>query len=150
LHDEPATIEQALALLKERPNDAELYQQLGGLYFQRGDLNEAWQAFTTSFHLNPDDPWTALRFGTLLTICDDKKFARTLFDHALNLAPNLSTAWWVSANLHRKVGDHDWAEQEYKRAVEVDPNDEQAKQKLAEWREFIAAVRAEEEQESEE
>ena len=40
---------------------------------------EAWKAFMQSLRLNPDDPWTCLKFGTLLTLCDDRKYARELF-----------------------------------------------------------------------
>ena len=70
---EPTTIEEALLLLTQRPNDAELCQQLGGLYLKAGKFGEAWEAFMQSLRLNPDDPWTCLKFGTLLTICDDTK-----------------------------------------------------------------------------
>jgi hypothetical protein len=61
-----ATVEEAVALLKERPDDAELYQHLGGLYFQRSDLIEAWQAYMQSPRLNPDGPWTCLKIRWFL------------------------------------------------------------------------------------
>jgi cytochrome c-type biogenesis protein CcmH/NrfG len=137
---EPATVEEALALLKERPDDAELYQHLGGLYFQRGDLREAWQAYMQSLRLNPDDPWTCLKFGTLLTISDDKHYARELFDRAIVLEPGLAVAHWCSANLYRNQGEYELAERAYERAVEVEPDNEQAQSKLAEWRAFISGV----------
>jgi tetratricopeptide (TPR) repeat protein len=93
--------------------------------------------------IDPDDPWTCLKFGSLLTICDDKHYARELFDHAIALDPELAVAHWCSANLYRKQGEYELAEQAYERAVEVDPEDEQAREKLAEWRLFIAKVRSE-------
>lgn len=139
--DKPTTIEEVLDLLRKRPDDAELYQQLGDLHFERRELMEAWEAFMQSLRLNPDDPWTCLKFATLLTLCDDKHYARNLFDHAIALDPELATAHWCSANLHRKQGEYELAERAYQRAVEVDPDDEQAREKLAEWREFIAGVR---------
>jgi cytochrome c-type biogenesis protein CcmH/NrfG len=118
-----------------------LYQQLGALHFKRKELMEAWEAFMQSLRLNPDDPWTCLKFGTLLTLCDDKHYARELFDHAIALDPELAVAHWCSANLYRKQGEYELAERAYERAVEVDPDDEQAREKLAEWRSFIAEVR---------
>jgi cytochrome c-type biogenesis protein CcmH/NrfG len=138
---EPTTVEKVLALLRERPDDAELYQQLGDLYFKQGELMEAWKAFMQSLRINPDDPWTCLKFGTLLTLCDDKKYARELFDHAIKLDPDLAVSHWCSGNLYRKQGDYELAESAYERAVEVDPDDEQARDKLTEWRSFIAGVR---------
>ena len=137
---EPTTVEEALALLRERPDDAELYQQLGDLHFKRGALGDAWQAFMQSLRLNPEDPWTCLKFGTLLTLCEDKKYARELFDHAIELNPELAIAHCCSANLHREQGEYELAERAYERAVEADPDDEQAREKLAEWRTFIARV----------
>jgi tetratricopeptide (TPR) repeat protein len=138
---EPTSIEELLALLKERQDKAELYQQLGDLHFERREFKEAWEAFMQSFRLNPDDPWTCLKFGTLLTFCEGKEHARELFDRAIELAPELAVAHWCSASLYREQGEYGLAERAYERAVEVDPGDEKAREKLAEWRSFIAGVR---------
>ena len=138
---EPTTVEEVLAHLKERPDDAELYQQLGHLYFKQRELMEAWQAFMQSLRLNPDDPQTCLEFGTLLTICKDKRYARVLFDRAIELEPELAVAHWCSANLYRKQGEYELAERAYERAFEVDQHDEQARAKLAEWQAFITGIR---------
>ena len=40
-----ATVEEVLEQLKASPNDSELYQELGDLYFKRRDLMEAWNAY---------------------------------------------------------------------------------------------------------
>jgi Flp pilus assembly protein TadD len=95
---EAVTIEDVLKLLKERPDDAELYQQLGGLYFKQGNLMEAWQAYMQSLRLNPDDPFTCLLFGNLLTICDDKKWAWELYEYAAEVAPD-----WCQGDLLSRV-----------------------------------------------
>lgn len=139
---EPTSVEEAVSLLKERPDDAELYQQLGDLYFKQRDLMEAWQAYMQSLRLNPDDPWTCMKFGTLLTLCNDTRNARELFDLAIELQPGLAAAHWCSANLYRRQGEYPLAERAYERAVEVDPGNEQAQAKLDEWRTFIAGVRS--------
>jgi tetratricopeptide (TPR) repeat protein len=137
-----ATVEDVLRLLKERPDDAELYQQLADLYFERGSVVEAWEAFMQSLRLNPDDPFTCLKFGTLLMLCEDKKYARELFEHAIDVDPELAVAHWCLGNLFRMQGEYDLAERAYERAVEVDPDDEQAQEKLVEWRAFITRIRA--------
>jgi cytochrome c-type biogenesis protein CcmH/NrfG len=138
---EPTTVEEVLEQLKSHPDDAELYQRLGDLYFDRRELVEAWKAFMQSLRLDPEDPWTCLKFGTLLTLCDDKTYARKLFDYAIGLAPELAVVHWCSGDLYRKQGEYESAERAYGRAVAVDPDDEQAREKLAEWRSFIAGVR---------
>jgi hypothetical protein len=46
--DDPTTIEEVVALLRERPDDVELYQQLGELHFKRRELMEAWESIPTT------------------------------------------------------------------------------------------------------
>ena len=71
----------------------------------------------------------------------DKKYARELFDHAIEVAPKLAVAYWCSGNLYRTQGEYELAGRAYEQAVEIAPEDEQARKKLAEWRSFIAEVR---------
>src|SRR5579864_644027 len=97
LLNEPKTIDEVLAMLKEQPDDVELYQLLGRLYFKRGDLQEAWQAFMNALKLNSNDPFTYLYFGNLLELCEDKTAARELYEHAVKVAPALPVAHWHKA-----------------------------------------------------
>lgn len=137
---EPKTVEDVLALLQEWPRDAKLFQLLGQMYFKRRDLREAWQAYWQSLQLAPDDPWTYLFFGNLLSITDDTKTAMDCFKHAAKLMPHQAVVYWCQGDLYRKLQNFDRAEQVYEKAVEVAPNDEQAQRKLAEWRDFIAGT----------
>ncbi len=136
-HLKPKTEEEILALLQERPDDAELYQQLGMLYQEQREIMKAWRAYMQSLRLNPHDPFTCLYFGNLLTICDDKKYALLLFKYAIQLAPDLAVAHWCLADLYCKLGDYGLAERSYERAVEVAPDHEQARSKLTAWRTFV-------------
>jgi tetratricopeptide (TPR) repeat protein len=127
-------------MLKERPRDAELYQVLGGLYLERRDLRAAWQAYMRTLELDPDDPFTCLYFANLLRLCDDKSYARELYERAAWLAPDLAVVHWCRAEFDRSRGEYASAAQAYERAVAVAPNDEQAREKLSEWRAFMAGV----------
>ena len=133
----PTTIEEILALLNERPDDVELYQLLGNLYFRRGELQEAWQAFMRALELSPNDPFTCLYFGNLLTVCKDKKPAKELYEHAVRVAPALPVAHSAKADFHRSQRRWDLANDEYEKAVAVDPTDAQAQAKLAEWKSYM-------------
>jgi protein O-GlcNAc transferase len=137
---EPKPVEDVLALLEKRPHDAELHQLLGNLYFERGELKKAWQPYMTSLKLNPDDPFTCLFFANLLTLCNDKSFAMKLYKRAAKLSPDLAVAHWCRARLLRDLGKYKEAEKAYKRAVAAEPENHQAKEKLAEWQTFIAGV----------
>jgi tetratricopeptide (TPR) repeat protein len=108
---EPGTIEDILARLDQRPEDAELQQELGDLYFQQGDLMKAWKAYMQSLRLNPYDLFTCLKFGALLMICEDKKYSQDSFERAIALEPELAVAHWSLGNLYRKKGDYGLAEQ---------------------------------------
>jgi cytochrome c-type biogenesis protein CcmH/NrfG len=138
---EPETIEDMLALVKERPDDVDLYQRLGRLYFQQRDLQKAWEAYMQALKLEPDNPFTCLYFANLLTLWDDKKYAAELYERAVAVAPDLAVVHWCLAEFYRAQGQFDRAEQAYGQAVAVDPDDEVARKKLAEWRDFIANAR---------
>ena len=135
---EPETVEEALELIVKNPEDPYLHQTLGGLYFRRGDLMEAWHAYMDALKLDPDDPFTCLYFGNLLTICDDKGYAMELDRHAAKNAPDLPVVHWCMANLYRDLQQFDDADKAYRLAVAVDPGDKQAQEKLEEWEAFLA------------
>jgi tetratricopeptide (TPR) repeat protein len=137
---DPRSVEEVLEMLKERPRDAELYQRLGGLYLKQRDLRAAWQAYMQALELDPDDPFTCLYFGNLLALCDDKTYAKELYERAVKLAPDLAVVHWCRADLHRSQGEYELAGQAYERAVAVAPEDDQARAKLSEWRAFIAGL----------
>jgi tetratricopeptide (TPR) repeat protein len=138
---EATAIDEILALLKERPHDAELHQQLGSLYFEIGELAKAWEAYMQALRLDPDDPFTCLLFGNLLTLCDDRVYALTLFEHAAEVAPHLAIVHWCLGKFYREVGRYEDAGREYERAVEVEPDNREAREKFSEWSAFIAAAR---------
>ena len=127
-------------MLPDRPRDAESYQLLGNLYFKQRDLEYAWQAYMQALRLDPDDPFTCLYFANLLRICDDKSYARKLYERAVWLAPDIAVVHWCIAEFHRSQGEYALAAKAYERAVAVDPGDEQAREKLSEWRTFMAGV----------
>ncbi len=84
---------------------------------------------------------SCLYFGNLLTICADTRSAWELHEHAAEVAPDLAAVHWCQGDLARKLKDFDRAEQAYCKAVEVDPDDEQAQKRLSEWRQFVVGVR---------
>ena len=61
-----------------------------------------------------------------MTLCDDKAYALTLFEHAIELAPELAVAHWCVANLHRGQARYREAAKQYERAVEAEPDNWQA------------------------
>lgn len=135
---EPQTVEEALSLLEVRPDDADLYQLLGSLYFRNRELVAANKAYRQACRLDPEDPFKCLFLGNLLAINEDKREAIAWFERAEELAPRLWTVYWCKGNLFRKQGKYNRADQAYRRAVELEPENECAQKTLAEWIEFAA------------
>ena len=71
-------------------------------------------------------------------LCDDKRYALKLYRHAVEKAPLLPAVHWCLADLYRELGEYEAADSAYHRAVEVDEDDAQARQKLDEWTRFRA------------
>jgi Flp pilus assembly protein TadD len=138
---EPQTVEDVLALLEVRPDDADLYQLLGSLHFRNRDLAAANKAYRQACRLDPEDPFKCLFLGNLLAINEDKREAMAWFERAEELAPRLWTVYWCKGNLYREQRKYNRADQAYRRAVELEPEDECAQRTLAEWIEFAARQR---------
>jgi Flp pilus assembly protein TadD len=132
----PDTIADVLNRLEERPDDAELFQLLGRLYLEEGRLKEARAAYERSLALDPCDPFTHLYLGNWCWRCGKHKEALERFQYAAELSPDLAVAYWCQGDIHQAQGQFDLAEAAYRKAVEVDPNDPQARRKLSEWYEF--------------
>lgn len=130
---EPTTIEEALALLAERPHDSELHQALGLLYLKRGRLAEARAAYERSLQLAPDDPWTHLYLGNWCYYADRFREALRWFRRAEELLPGEAIVYVCQGDIHRELGRDELAEAAYRAAVRVDPRSDYARRRLAEW-----------------
>ena len=133
---EPETVEDVLALIEERPADAELLQTLGRLYLKAGRLDEARAAYERSLALAPDDPWTHLYLGNWFYHVGRRREALAEFERAAELLPGEAIVYTCQGDIHKAQGRHDLAEEAYRTAVRVAPDDALARRKLAEWYEF--------------
>lgn len=114
----------------------------GNFYYARNteaDVRKAIDAYTTATHLDPryarawaemSRAWAGLATSFLAGASAQQAYeeARAAADTALTLDPNLAAAHRARGNLHFSA-DLDWtaAEAEYRRAVQLAPNDSAAK-----------------------
>jgi Flp pilus assembly protein TadD len=133
---EPDTIEEVLALIETRPDDAELFQILGRLSLRAFRFEEARGAYERSLALNPDDPWTQLYMGNWFFHHGECQGALKWFKRAARLLPDEAIAFTCQGDIYKKQGRHDLAEKAYKTATRVAPDDKHARRKLSEWYEF--------------
>ena len=130
---EPDTVEEVLALIDERPGDAELFQLLGKLYLRAGRLGEARDAYERSLALDPNDPWTHLYMGNWYYRVSKLREALEEFKNAAELLPSEAIVYTCQGDIYRAQGRLDLAEEAYRTAVRIAPEDQAARRKLSEW-----------------
>jgi tetratricopeptide (TPR) repeat protein len=128
---EPETIEDVLALIRERPADAELFQQLGRLYTKAGRVEDARQAYERSLELDPNDPFTHLYLGNWFYARQMYPEALARFQQAAEIAPREAVAYSCQGDVYRAQGRHELAQEAYEKAVRLAPDNERSREKLA-------------------
>jgi Flp pilus assembly protein TadD len=130
------TVEDVLALIEQRPTDAELFQLLGQLLLKERRMDEARAAYERALALDPGDPFTHLYLGNWFWFNGQRGEALKRFEHAAELLPDEAVVYWCQGDVYRAMGRLELAEAAYKKACRVDPEDEQARRKLFGWYEF--------------
>ncbi len=116
-----------------KPEDAELFQILGRKYQERGRTEEAKAAYERALAIASRDEWTHLYLGNWQWSQGNHGAAVEWFSRAAELLPERSVAFWCLANVYEAQGLLELADSHYRKAVEVDPSDQQALSKLREW-----------------
>ena len=125
-------LEELLSLERDAPRDVDLLLCIGGAYFRQRQLKECHAYFSRALEVDPDDGWTHLRIGNLAALYSQDD-AETHFEKAIELMPDVACPYWCLADLYNKQGYYSRTEEYYRRAVEIDPSDDQARKKLEEW-----------------
>jgi tetratricopeptide (TPR) repeat protein len=128
------TIESVLALIEQNPGSAALYQRLGQLYSRAGQKEEARTAYERALALDPADAFTHLYLGNWFYGARRYEEALERFQRAAELLPTEAVSYWCQGDAYDAQGRDDLAERAYETAVRVDPDDRQARKKLAAWR----------------
>jgi tetratricopeptide (TPR) repeat protein len=140
LADDDPEFSDLLRLTAERPDDAELFQRLARRYRRRGQMTEARAAYERSLELDPSDPWTHLLLGNWYFAQRDEGAAVDWFSRAAALMPDDATPFWCLAEVYEHQGRFDLADENYRRAAEIDPANKSARRKLRSWLEHRAEV----------
>lgn len=130
---ESETVEHVLALIEQRPVDAELYQRLGQLYTKMGRREEAREAFVRSLELDPKDAFSYLYLGNWFYGSGMYPEALARYQHAAELLPDEAIAYSCQGDVYRAQGRYDLAHRAYAAAVHVAPDDLQAREKFVAW-----------------
>lgn len=130
----PAEPSRLLHHLERHPNDVLALQSLAKWYRKRGRTAEARDALRRALDADPVDVFTNLYIGNLAYEERDWDTALAWFEFAAMIAPDIPPPLWGMADVYEFQGRQDLAEQYFRRALELDPSDEQAARLYTEWR----------------
>lgn len=115
----------AVAKMKEAvtsdPQNAEWLDELGSLYAQHQDWNDARQAFTTALQLNPDSAMTHLHLGITLQ-AEQQPGALDELEKASHLAPQNAAITLQWGQALASAGEDSQAIPVLRHALELDPS----------------------------
>lgn len=104
------------------PSSAEVYHQLGQTLMQVGRFSEAAVAYHAALALDPTRAMTLVPLAGLAVRTHDWVGARRWIDSAVVVGPDVPYAWSLRANVRRSQGDLAGAEEDARRAIEIDPS----------------------------
>jgi tetratricopeptide (TPR) repeat protein len=89
----------------------------------RGAAEDAMAQIAAVGDWKTTDATSAVRIGNMLLEMNELAKASALADQALDVNPQLSTAWALRGRLHRARGEHQLALADLHRALDFDPSD---------------------------
>ena len=132
-HYETLDLSGLLAMEDEQPYDVDLLVRIAGRYFRLHDFDKSSDYYVRALKLDPYDGWSHLYFANLLSSLRCYEDALKHLHCAADFLPNVACPQWCLGDAYRKQEDLENADLHYRRAVEIDPPDAKAKQKLNDW-----------------
>ncbi len=106
------------------------FRELGYTFTILKDLDQAEQMLQRAWACDSTDVWVPIYWGNAKWEAGDILGAQEKFELALKLAPGFSVPYWSLGALMENIGNVPEAAQMYEKALELDPEDEIAQEKL--------------------
>jgi serine/threonine-protein kinase len=119
------------ALLTRNPHDPELAYMLGSVYYDRGDLAQAVDAFGTAASIDPGFAQALSSKGGCLAYLGRFDDARSTFEEVLRRSPTATEPLWYEAQLEEQAGHCTQEEALTREWLARDPDDPFAYEWLA-------------------
>jgi Flp pilus assembly protein TadD len=117
-------------LLEEEPSDPVVRNNLASALLTKGNLPRAEQLLTDSCRLRPSGP-QLYALGVVRLNLHRAESAEEALRQAIQLAPDAAGYHFAHGSALQHLGNRQEAISEYRRELEVDPANEQARQALA-------------------
>ena len=120
--------------LRINPDDFMSYYNLGGIFFQKNDLDHAETCLRKAFDLNPEDPRIASRLAEILVAVSPPDEAIELIDSIIDMkGSNVPRAalWRTRGNACMSLGRWQEAKKAWEKALKVSPEDAESMVMLA-------------------
>ncbi|UCG50728.1 MAG: tetratricopeptide repeat protein [Candidatus Latescibacterota bacterium] len=124
------------ALVALSPDDPDIHYQLGMLHQSTEDFDKAFAAFEKALSLDPDHTASLYQMGRTGVFSGENlerciECMKTYLGKELHPGnPSKAAAHWRLGMLYEKMGDKDLARKEYETALELEPENEEAKKSL--------------------
>ena len=123
LQNQTETAHNNLLELRDRfPKNDEVALYLGFSYEKQRDFNLAESLYRESLQLNPENPKSGLRLGTVLIKKGRYEGAKSFLESVTAKFPGYAVAWWNLGLLYRELGEMDQARMALNTASQLDPN----------------------------
>lgn len=121
------------------PATSETHQNLGKAYLRRNQLDKAESELLLAIQANETDGWPRLYLGNLYWRKEDLDAAAEQFEIAGTIMPGNAAPLWCLAAVEEAAGDYVAADENYRKAVAIDPKDTIAQKKLSLWEGWYGA-----------
>lgn len=131
---EQVTYKTLLSMLAVAPESAEMHMMMAGELVRRGDHTNAIAQYREAIRLNPNLPGVHFELAEQLRASSDpglNEQAADEFKAALQVNPYDEGAWRELGEMQAAKGDFQGAQQDYKKALALRPNDADAETDLA-------------------
>ncbi len=124
-------LEGYLQFIHDHSSTARSFFNLGYLYSEMGEIEEAISAYQTALKINPRHSESLYNLGNLLKGADHEKEALDMYQKAIEVDPRNSNAYLNIGIIYGRKGQDDKAKEMYHKALQVDPHNAKAYFNLA-------------------
>lgn len=126
-------LSELLALEDDHPEDVDLLIRIGRTYLRAGELRRCNKYYSRALKIDPYNGWSHLFFGSLGMGLKCYEEAITHFSYAADFIPDSACPHWCLGDAYRAQGDFTRADLHYRKAVEIEPDNPTAHEKLEDW-----------------